>query len=150
MDACGLDADDQRVGDFWVRVAASDESEDVDFSRGEAEGLVERLVGRAGSRRARSSRARWASSSSLAQQRATPSRVAIACASQRDGSGRAGCARGDERLGLAPAAVGRQHRAFEVSQVCGRRTTVGLRGAAGALVLGFGKGQPAAGVGCDR
>ena len=47
MDACGLDADEQGFGDVWVRVAASDENEDVDFSRSEAERVrpARRLVG---------------------------------------------------------------------------------------------------------
>ena len=37
MDACGLVADEQGFGDVWVGVAASDETEDVDLSRREAE-----------------------------------------------------------------------------------------------------------------
>ena len=124
MDACGLDADDELVGDVGVGVAAGDEREDVDFARSEAEELRparRRLVGRCGSGGARSSRARWASSSSSRRSGSAPIRVATVCAS-RSGmlAGGAGCAGGDERLGLAPAAIGRQRRAFEVLPRVGR------------------------------
>ena len=58
----------------------------------------------------------------------------------------AGGAGGDERLGLAPAAVGRERRTFEpIPGAAASDHALGPRDAPRTLVLGFGQGrQPAA------
>ena len=124
VDARRLDADDERRGDLAVGVAAGDEGQDLRLARRQAEDLLQalRLVRRLRlSGDARSSRARWASSSSSRSERpcSDPSGDGVRLAERhaRLGARRAG---GDERLGLAPAAVGREGRAFEpIPSRCG-------------------------------
>ena len=63
----------------------------------------------------------------------------------------AGAADGDERLGLAPAAVGGEWRAFEpVPRRGGVGPQLGPRDPADTLVFGLGHGEPAVGVRGDR
>ena len=117
VDAGRLDADHERRGDLAVGVAAGDERSAppprAASGRGSPPGPASRPAApRRGG--ARSSRARSASSSSSRSRGLAPIRAATACASR---SGTLASAReragGDERLGLAPAAVGRERRALE-------------------------------------
>ena len=126
MDAGRLDADDERRRDLAVRVAAGDEGQHLRLARCQAESLRQALpvdpVTASGG--ARSSRARWASSSSSRSRglRPDPSRDGVRLP-ERHARLRAGRAGGDERLGLAPAAVGRERRAFEPVPAPLRRPT---------------------------
>ena len=141
-------------GDLAVGEPAGDERQHFRLARREPEGLFEAL------RRVVWACLRWrqieprslCKQLELVQQglRSDPGRDG-GCLPERHarlGAGRAG---GDERLGLAPAAVGRERRALEVLPGrCGLRPRLGPGDPVGALVLGLGQGQPAGRVRRDR
>ena len=149
-----VDADDQRGGDLAIGVAAGKEGQDIRLARGQAEDLLQGpfpgwrpVVGRG-----------EVEPGALGEQLelggqgagADPGRDGVRVP-QRHARLGAGRARGDQRLGLAPAAVGGQRRAFEPVPGHGRvRPRLRPGGAAGAVVLGPGEQVPAGRVRRDR
>jgi hypothetical protein len=154
MNAGRPDADHQGRRDLAVGVAAGDEGQDLRLARREAEDLPQALgpVGRPGVRRSE------LQPSALGEQLELPSQGRCSDPSRDDvcllewpARLGAGGASGDQRLGLAPAAVGGERRALEpLPGVRGVGPQVGACGAVGALVLGLGQGVPAVGVRGDR
>ena len=151
VDAGGLDADHELGGDLAVGVAAGDERQHLRLARRQPEALLRGPASRGvvRRRRRRDRAARVAASSSSSRSRGcAPIRAATACASLSgalaSARGRAG---GDERLGLAPAAVGRERRAFELSQVAAAsdQTRAGRRRAARSYSASA-SAEPAVGV----
>ena len=103
-------------GDLAVGVAAGDERQHLRLARRQAEDLLQALLARRATRVGRREIEPRALGEQLelAQQRlrSDPSRDGVRLPERHARLG-AGGAGGDERLGLAPAAVGRERRAFE-------------------------------------
>ena len=133
------------VGDLAVRVAAGDERQNLRLARRQPEELLQALLRRpaeSASGGVEIEPRALGEQLELAQQgpRSDPSRDGVRLPERHARLG-AGGAGGDERLGLAPAAVGREGRAFEpVPGRCRLRPRLGPRDAAGTLVLGLGQG----------
>src|SRR5581483_7458958 len=140
VDARRLDADHELGGDLAVRVAAGDEAQHLGLAPGQAEqplgtGLAFERVGRRRELETRALREQL----ELAQERLRPepARDGVRLPERR-ARGAARGARRDERLHLAPAAVGRERGTLEPLPERRRlRPRVGSSLAADAEVLGL-------------